>query len=142
MAAQPTVVPFRPRRSRATGRDPVAAPATAYDRSPGAPARPGRSEGADRTLVLRGALDHATAIGLEIAIERACELNPGPLTLDLRELASIDWAGVMVISFRCRLCLQRGHELTLIAGPPQVQDVFAHAGLLGELPFVEFTREC
>ena len=94
------------------------------------------------TLLLSGELNHASACALEAAIERMCGGGVSGITLDLRKVSAIDWAGIMVISFRCRLCVRRGHELALIAGPPHIQDAFAKAGLLDELPFVGLEHGC
>jgi anti-anti-sigma factor len=92
------------------------------------------------TIALSGALTWESAAALEAAIERACERTGAErVTLDLRRLQRIDWAGMRVIAFRCRLCASRGHELVLLAGPPAVQEAFARAGLLDELPFVKLS---
>ena len=69
------------------------------------------------TLVLTGELDHRSAHALEAEIERLCEEGVTGITLDLRELTSIDSIGVAVIAFRRRLpfCKRCGYDFALIA---------------------------
>jgi anti-anti-sigma factor len=87
------------------------------------------------TLRLFGELSQGSAHMLEAEIERLCARGIDGLTLDLSRLESIDWSGVRVIAFRHEWCTRRGCELTLIAGPPQVQSVFEREGLSERLPF-------
>jgi anti-anti-sigma factor len=89
------------------------------------------------TLVLTGELDHRSAHALEAEIERLCEEGVTGITLDLRELTSIDSIGVAVIAFRCGLCKRRGYDFALIAGPASVHRVFEQAGVAELLPFQE-----
>jgi anti-anti-sigma factor len=91
--------------------------------------------GGEHTLVLVGDLNHASAHVLEAEIEDLCAAGMSRIALDLRRLASIDWAGARVIVFRSELCRARGHELELIPGPRPIQRVFDRAGLTERLPF-------
>ncbi len=88
-------------------------------------------------LVLTGELTHRSAHALELEIERLCEEGVTDITLDLRDLTSIDPVGVAVIAFRCGLCEKRGYGFRLIRGPQAVQVAFERAGLLETLPFKE-----
>jgi anti-anti-sigma factor len=87
------------------------------------------------TLILTGALDRRSAHALEAEIERLCEEGVTGITLDLRELTYIDAIGVAVIAFRCRLCLRRGYEFSLIPGSRSINRVFEKAGVRDVLPF-------
>jgi anti-anti-sigma factor len=86
-------------------------------------------------LVLTGELTHRSAHALEVEIERLCEEGVTDITLDLRDLRSIDPVGVAVIAFRCGLCEKRGYGFRLIRGSQAVQVAFERAGLLEMLPF-------
>ncbi len=88
------------------------------------------------TLKLLGELDRTSAVRLEAAIERLCELEVAAITLDLRELASIDTTGVAVIAFRCGWCRRNGRGFAIVRGSPTIQSVFEQAGELARLPFV------
>ncbi len=87
------------------------------------------------TLVLTGELDHRSAYALEEEIERLCKEGVTGITLDLRELTSIDSIGVAVIAFRCRLCKRRGYEVALIPGSRLIHRAFEQAGVEDLLPF-------
>lgn len=89
------------------------------------------------TLVLTGELTHRSAHALEVEIERLCENGVTDITLDLRQLETIDPVGVAVIAFRCGLCEKRGYGFGLVPGPRRVQTAFEQAGVLGMLPFRE-----
>jgi anti-anti-sigma factor len=90
----------------------------------------------NHTLILLGEFDRASAATLEAEIERACEAGCERITLDLSKLSYIDATGIAVISFRCALCVRRGHEFALIPGSPFVQSAFEQAGASERLPFV------
>jgi anti-anti-sigma factor len=87
------------------------------------------------TLVLTGELTHRSVHALEAEIERLCDEGVSAITLDLRQLESIDSIGVAVISFRCRLCQRRGHGFEVIAGSRSIQREFEQAGVTDLLPF-------
>jgi anti-anti-sigma factor len=87
------------------------------------------------TLILTGELDGVSALALEAEIERLCEEGVTGITLDLRELESIDSIGVAVIAFRCGLCRRRGYDFALIPGSRLVQSAFEQAGVAELLPF-------
>ncbi len=89
------------------------------------------------TLILTGELNHRSAHTLEAEIERLCEQGVTGITLDLRELSSIDSIGVAVIAFRCGLCKRRGYDFALIPGPQRIRRAFEQAGMIDLLPFQE-----
>jgi anti-anti-sigma factor len=86
------------------------------------------------TLVLTGELDYRSAHALESEIERLCEEGVTGITLDLRELTSIDSIGVAVIAFRCGLCKRRGYDFAVIPGGPLIRRAFEQAGVTRLLP--------
>lgn len=89
----------------------------------------------NHTLLLTGDLTHRSAHLLEMEIERLCEQGVTGITLDLRGLTHIDSSGVAVIAFRSGLCKRRGCDFALIAGSPEIQQVFQRANVVGGLPF-------
>jgi anti-anti-sigma factor len=89
------------------------------------------------TLVLTGELTHRTAHTLEMEVERLFEDGVASIALDLRQLTQIDPTGVAVIAFRCRLCKRQGNSIVLVPGPEPIQQAFAEAGVIDELPFQE-----
>jgi anti-anti-sigma factor len=89
----------------------------------------------NHTLILTGQLTHRSAQALEIEIERLCEEGVTDITLDLRDLETIDPVGVAVIAFRCGLCEKRGYGFRLIRGRRSVQRAFEQAGVIEMLPF-------
>ena len=91
----------------------------------------------NHTLVLTGELTHRSAHALEVEIERLCEEGVTDITLDLRDLHTIDPVGVAVIAFRCALCEKRGYGFRLIRGSRGVQRSFEQAGVIEMLPFQE-----
>jgi ABC-type transporter Mla MlaB component len=62
------------------------------------------------TLILTGELTHRSAHTLEMEIERLCGEGVTGITLDLRQLTSIDSIGAAVIAFRWGLCQRRGYS--------------------------------
>lgn len=89
------------------------------------------------TLILTGELDGGSVLALEAELERLCDEGVSCITLDLRELTSIDAVGVAVIAFRSGLCQRRGCEFMLIRGSRSIDRVFEHAGVNGALQYVE-----
>jgi anti-anti-sigma factor len=96
---------------------------------------PARAGAKPHTLIPTGALDRRSAHALEAEIERLCEEGVTGIRLDLRQLTYIDSIGVAVIAFRCRLCLRRGYEFSLIRGSRSINRVFEKAGVSDVLPF-------
>jgi anti-anti-sigma factor len=92
-------------------------------------------DGARHTLALLGDLNRASAPALEAEIERLCTKGVDVITLDLSELAFVDWTGAMVIAFRSSWCKERGIDFTLIPGSGVVQRVFELTGLVHRLEF-------
>ena len=89
----------------------------------------------NHTLILTGELTHRSAHALELEIERLCEEGVTDITLDLRDLHTIDPVGVAVIAFRSSLCEKRGYGFRLIRGSRNVQHAFEQAGVIEVLPF-------
>ena len=96
---------------------------------------PARAGARPHTLIPTGVLDRRSAHSLEAEIERLCDEGVTGITLDLRQLTYIDSIGVAVIAFRCRLCLRRGYEFSLIPGSRSINRVFEKAGVSDVLPF-------
>jgi ABC-type transporter Mla MlaB component len=69
-------------------------------------------------LILTGKLDHLSAPELEEEIECLCEEGVTTLTLDLRQLDTIDSTGVTSIARRGTVCKMRGPRFT--SHPPCV----------------------
>jgi len=89
----------------------------------------------NHTLILTGELTHRSAHALEVEIERLCEEGVTDITLDLRDLETIDPVGVAVIAFRSTLCEKRGYGFRLLRGSRGVQRAFEQAGVTEILPF-------
>ena len=94
------------------------------------------ARGGRTTATLRGEFDMAATFTLEPALEEAVGA-PGveTLTLDLGEVTFIDSTGVGVLLRVHEEAERRGIELAIEPGPPEVQRVFAVAGLTEVLPF-------
>jgi len=103
------------------------------DQRPAPPPEHRSSPSATHTLRLLGDLDRSTASLLEQEIEKLYADGVEEITLDLSELAFIDWVGATVIAFRSRWCRARGVELILVPGPRAVHRVFEQAGLVEQV---------
>ena len=92
--------------------------------------------GGSATAELRGEFDMAATFTVEPALERLLD-EPGleALTIDLGALRFIDSTGVGVLIRLHDEARARGIGLTFAPGPPEVQRVFAVAGLADVLPF-------
>ena len=88
------------------------------------------------TLAVAGEWDMAATFTVEPVLERAVD-HPGlqRLTLDLAETTFIDSTGVGVVIRLATEAGQRGIDLEIVPGPPEVQRVFETAGLADALPF-------
>ncbi|HEV2982723.1 MAG TPA: STAS domain-containing protein [Solirubrobacteraceae bacterium] len=84
------------------------------------------------TLLLSGSLDRSSTHTLEGEIERLCESGVRAITLDLAQLAGIDFAGVAVVAFRRKWCRRRGCVLSLTRATPEIRRAF-EAASAGEL---------
>ena len=93
------------------------------------------------TLAVAGEWDMAATFTVEPALERAVD-HPGlqRLTLDLAETTFIDSTGVGVVIRLASEADQRGIDLEIVPGPPEVQRVFEIAGLADALPFAQAPR--
>ena len=92
--------------------------------------------GEGATAAVRGEFDMAATFTIEPALERVL-VEPGVerLTVDLGEVSFIDSTGVGVLIRVNDEARDRGIELTIAPGPPEVQRVFEVAGLADVLPF-------
>ena len=88
------------------------------------------------TAALRGEFDMAATFTVEPALERLLD-EPGldALTLDLSAVRFVDSTGIGVLVRMTDEAQRRGIELTITPAPPEVQRVFAVAGLSDVLPF-------
>jgi anti-anti-sigma regulatory factor len=79
-------------------------------------------------LILTGRLDSRTAVELEDEIECLCEEGVTMLTLDLRQLGTIDSGGARAIAIRGAMYKGQGRDFTVIPGSPFVHHALAEAG--------------
>jgi anti-anti-sigma factor len=79
-------------------------------------------------LILTGKLDHRSASELEEEIECLCEEGVTALTLDLRQLDTIDSTGATAIARRGAVCRMRGHDFAVIPGSRVIHRALAEAG--------------
>jgi anti-anti-sigma regulatory factor len=79
-------------------------------------------------LILTGSLDRRTVIELEDEIECLCEEGVTILTLDLRQLDTIDPAGAKAIASHGAECRRRGHDFAVVPGSPIIHHALAEAG--------------
>ena len=88
------------------------------------------------TVHVSGEFEMTTTFAVEPRLERAIEL-PGlrRLTLDLSGVTFLDSTGLGVVLRLASELQQRGIELLIVPGPPEVQRVFVTAGLVDALPF-------
>jgi anti-sigma B factor antagonist len=92
--------------------------------------------GGGATAAVRGEFDMAATFTVEPALERVL-VKPGVerLTVDLGAVSFIDSTGVGVLVRLNDEARERGIELRIAPGPPEVQRVFEVAGLADVLPF-------
>ena len=90
----------------------------------------------DLTVPVSGEFEMAATFTVEPALERALD-QPGlrRLTLDLSDVTFIDSTGLGVVVRAAGDAEARGIALEIVPGPPEVQSVFASAGLADALPF-------
>jgi len=93
------------------------------------------------TLTLSGELDIASYPLLETATRELTASGARSITLDLREVAFMDLAGLRAILEVHERSEEDGYELRVIPGPWQVQRLFERTGLLKILPFQEMTTK-
>jgi len=94
------------------------------------------ARGPRATAALHGEFDMAATFTVEPALERLLD-EPGleALTLDLSAVRFVDSTGIGVLVRVADEAQRRGIELAITPGPPEVQRVFAVAGLSDVLPF-------
>jgi anti-sigma B factor antagonist len=88
-------------------------------------------------VVVRGALDIASAPGLQAALDAAIESGIARLVVDLRELDFMDSAGLSVALNLSRRAQRSGFEVAFIPGPPRVQRVFELSAVASVLTFCD-----
>jgi anti-anti-sigma factor len=90
----------------------------------------------EATVPVDGEFEMARTFTVEPELERALE-QPGlqRLTLDLSGTTFIDTTGIGVVLRLANDAENRGVELAIVPGPPEVQRVFETAGLSDALPF-------
>ena len=96
----------------------------------------GQASMSEATVPVDGEFEMARTFTVEPELERALE-QPGleRLTLDLSGTTFIDSTGIGVVLRLANDAESRGVELAIVPGPPEVQRVFATAGLTEVLPF-------
>ena len=91
--------------------------------------------GSRHTLRLSGALDMASATGLNEALLRLSADGTQAITLDLTNLEFMDSTGLYAILSAKELCQRHEYEFSLIQGPASIRRLFEVTGLLDSLPF-------
>ena len=86
-------------------------------------------------LILSGELDLSAAPELEAVLARLSGNGTTAVLVDLRKLTFIDSRGLRAILRAQELADSRGYQLSLLPGPPAVQNTFEVSGLLEALPF-------
>jgi anti-sigma B factor antagonist/stage II sporulation protein AA (anti-sigma F factor antagonist) len=94
-------------------------------------------EGAVRHIGLNGEFDLEGFPAVAELFKEAFSNGSSAVEVDLRGLTFLDSSGIRSLIMAVRDGRAAGVSLTIIPGPPQVQRVFATAGLLDELPFAE-----
>jgi anti-sigma B factor antagonist len=84
-----------------------------------------------------GELDLSTGATLDRRLRELHESGSGRLVVDLRRLSFMDSSGLRLLLRWNEAVRADGAELSLIAGPPEIQRVFETTGLLDRLRFVE-----
>ena len=79
-------------------------------------------------LILTGKLDYRSASELEEEIECLCQEGVTILTLDLRQLESIDPTGATVVAFCGSACRRRGLDFAVIPGARVIHRALTEAG--------------
>lgn len=82
------------------------------------------------TAYLQGDIDHHTARGMMLALDREVTArDPARLTVDMSQVSFMDSSGIAVL-LRCwRRLGETGGAMTVRGVPPQAQKVFSAAGL-------------
>ena len=104
--------------------------------SPGSTPIEIEKHGTDARATLAGDFDMSATFTVEPALERVLEEpDLARLTVDLSQLDFIDSTGIGVLLRLQTDAAERGIGLALVPGRPEVQRVFATAGLEDSLPF-------
>lgn len=82
------------------------------------------------TIYLQGDIDHHTARGMMLALDREVTTrDPAALTVDMSQVSFMDSSGIAVL-LRCwRRLGETGGAMKVKGIPPQAQKVFSAAGL-------------
>src|SRR3984893_6793509 len=80
------------------------------------------------TLILKGSLDHDSAVELEDELECLHQEGVTDLTLDLRQLDEIDSYGAHVIASHSTFFKVRGRHFAVLVGSPVIDRTLTEAG--------------
>ena len=86
--------------------------------------------GEDTVITLQGKLDIASEPCFESALRRAWGIGGTRMVIDLSELEFIDAIGLKALLRTRERILERGRQLFLLKGPPNVQRIFELTGTL------------
>lgn len=100
-----------------------------------------RSAGRAEVITVRGELDLASAPALEKELERASELGPELLLLDLSELDFMDSTGLSILVKAHQQATDAGREFALVRGPQQVQRLLTLTGVADRLTLIDTPEE-
>jgi anti-sigma B factor antagonist len=92
-------------------------------------------------LSLDGELDMASAPLLQRAIEEVEQTDKPMVVLDLQRLEFIDSTGLRIILSGRKRCEERGQELAVTRGSPQVERLLSVTGMAEHLHTVPATGE-
>ncbi len=77
---------------------------------------------------MRGTLDEDLTAELEEELECLCEEGVTSVVLDVRELRALEPLGAQAIAAGGAFCRQRGRDLQVISGSPDVEQLLSRVG--------------
>ena len=93
-------------------------------------------------LTLAGDLDMQATFRLEPALERLLDAGDvDELVLDLSDVSFVDSSGLGLLLGAYDRCVESETEMAIVPGAPEVQRVFALAGVQDALPFRDPSSE-
>ena len=93
-----------------------------------------RSRGDGAELALSGDLDMSATFALEPVLDRVLADNPRELVLDLGEVLFVDSSGLGLLIATHERAANADVDMAITGAAPEIQRVFAIAGLDGVLP--------
>ena len=96
-----------------------------------------RSEAGAPLLSVHGELDLASSPVLEEELERARELRPALIIIDLRELDFMDSTGLSILIRAHQDAEEAGHRLAIVNGSRQVRRLLSLTGVADRLTIVD-----